>query len=119
MISSASHFSSRSSKFGTFLSQYASMLERGVRVWLAENMSVRKWQANASIAIASPSSRWSPSWPALIARPIASRCCARYSATAPNGLPSFMRVAFSAVLRFTSPSRGFGKCLMLRVFSRL
>jgi hypothetical protein len=41
VISSASHFTSRSSKPGTFLSQYCSMLERGVRVWLAENVSVR------------------------------------------------------------------------------
>jgi hypothetical protein len=118
VISSASQFSSFCSKWGTFLSQYASMLERGVRVWLAENASVREWQAKASIAIASPSSRSSSTCPAVTARPIASRWSARYWAIAPNGSPLRRRVAFSAVPSSVSPVSGLGKCLMLRVFRR-
>ena len=51
---SASQFTSRSSNFGTFLSQYCSMLARGVRAWLPENASVRKWHAKPSWASASP-----------------------------------------------------------------
>ena len=118
VASSASQLTSRRSKPGTFLSQYASMLERGVRAWLPENASVRKWQANPSVASASPSRRSSGTWAAAIASLIASRWSWWYWASPPNGLPPRVRLAFSARLSSRSPTSGLEKCLMLRVLSR-
>ncbi len=118
VASSASQFTSSRSKPGTFLSQYASMLDRGVRAWLPLNASVRKWQAKPSVASASPSRRSSGTWAAAIAMLIAFRWSWWYCASPPSGLPSRVRLTLSARLSSRSPTSGLEKCLMLRVLSR-